>query len=303
MAGKAFDIRLIPEFHVVSSNHTVLEWLEQVELVCEMCGVDNVERVLLLRLRRGALSVYRRSTHDQREDLQQVKQALYVAFAPEPFVAFDTFVSRCLRPREIVDEYLGDLQDLVRLIEENTSDQWLSCAFVSGLLGPVRQQLRGSSRMEHMTLEQILARAQALMTEEAEVDEPVAVAARRRRVLPRVPVAPPSTPDKQNAVTVQCYKCGGPNHFARDGRQPGGKSQRALPEIRCYQCQQQGHVASWCPGKLGKGREAGTTLYPDKLEEVLPVMKVKVNGMDRIVLVDSGCSSSIVSGMLCQPEI
>ena len=32
-------------------------------------------------------------------------------------------------------------------------------------------------------------------------------------------------------------------------------------------------------------------------------MKVKINGMDRIALVDSSCSSSIVSGMLCQPEV
>ena len=56
-------------------------------------------------------------------------------------------------------------------------------------------------------------------------------------------------------------------------------------------------------GKLGKGREAGTTLSPHKLGEVFPVMKVKVNGMDRIALVDSGCSSSVVSGMLCRPEV
>ena len=154
-----------------------------------------------------------------------------------------------------------------------------------------------------MTLEQILARAQALMMEEADVDEPVAVAAGRRQVLPHVPVAPPSTPNKQNAVAVQCYKCGGPNHFARDCRQPRGKSQRVLPEILCYQCQQQGHVASRCPGKLGKGREAGTTLSPHKLEEVLPVMKVKVNGMDWIALVDSSCSSSVLSGMLCRPKV
>ena len=222
-----------------------------------------------------------------------------MAFAPDPFVTFDTFLSHRLRPGETVDEYLGDLQDLAHLIEENTSDRWLSCAFVSGLPGPVIRQLRGSSRMEHMTLEQILVRAQALMTEEAEVDEPVAVAARRRRVLPHVPVAPPLTPDKQNAVAVQCYKCGGPNYFSRNCRQPGGKSQRALPEICCYQCQQQGHVASRCPGKLGKGREAGTTLSPHKLEEALPVMKVKVNGMDQIALADSSCSSSVVSGMLC----
>ena len=58
MADKVFDIRLIPKFHGISSDHTVLEWLEQVELVYEMCGVDNVERVLPLRLRGGALSVY-----------------------------------------------------------------------------------------------------------------------------------------------------------------------------------------------------------------------------------------------------
>ena len=186
-----------------------------------MCGVDNVERVLPLRLRGGALSVYRRLTRDQREDSQQVKQALLVAFAPNSFVAFDTFVSCHLRSGETMDEYLGDLQDLARLIEENTSDRWLSCAFMSGLPGPVRQQLRGSSRMKHMTQEKILAKARALMTEEVEVDEPVAAAAGRCRVLLRVPVGPPATPDKQNAGAVQCYKCVGPNHFARDCQQPG----------------------------------------------------------------------------------
>ena len=116
-----------------------------------------------------------------------------------------------------------------------------------------------------------------------------------------MPAAPPSTPDEQNAVAVQCYKCGGPNHFARDCRQPRGKSRRVLLEIRCYQCQQ-GHVASRCRRKLDKRREAGTTLSRHKLE-VLPVMKVKVNGMDRIALVDSSCSSSIVSGMLCRPQV
>ena len=107
---------------MASHPTTVSEWLEQVEVVSEMCGVNNVERVLRLKLRGGALSVYRRLTRDQREDLQQIKQALPVAFAPDPFVAFDTFVSRRLRSGETMDEYLGDLQGLAHLIEENTSD-------------------------------------------------------------------------------------------------------------------------------------------------------------------------------------
>ena len=41
-------------------------------------------------------------------------------------------------------------------------------------------------------------------------------------------------------------------------------------------------------------QEAGITLSPHKLKEVLPVMKVKVSGMDRIALVDSGCSECYV---------
>ena len=76
-----------------------------------------------------------------------------------------------------MDEYLGDLQDLACLIKENTPDWWLSCAFMSGLPSPVRRQLCRSTRMEHTTLEQILARARALNAEEVEVDESVAAAA------------------------------------------------------------------------------------------------------------------------------
>ena len=173
-----------------------------------------------------------------------------MAFLPDPFVAFDIFVSHCLHHGQTVDKYLGYLQDIAHLIEVNTSDWCLSCAFVSGLPGPVRRQLHGSSRMEHMALEQILAMAQALMMEEVEVGEPVAAVTGWCWVL-RVPVGPPSTPNKQNAV--HCHKCGGPNNFARDCWQPRGKSWRALPEIRCYQCQQQGHVASRCPENETRG--------------------------------------------------
>ena len=36
---------------------------------------------------------------------------------------------------------------------------------------------------------------------------------------------------------------------------------------------------------------------------MLPVMKVKVNGIDWIALVGSSCSSSVVSRMLCRPEV
>ena len=110
-------------------------------------------------------------------------------------------------------------------------------------------------------------------------------------------MGPPAIPNKQNAVAEQCYKYGTPNHFARDCWQPRGKSQRALLEIHCYQCQQQGHFALRCPGNEARGKRPAL-LSLHKLEEVFPVMKVKINGMDRRALVDSGCSLPVVSGML-----
>ena len=111
------------------------------------------------------------------------------------------------------------------------------------------------------------------MTEEVEVNEPVVAAARRCQVL-CVPVLPETVGS------------------------PGANHEK---------CSQRYVVISTSnkdmSRKQGKVQEASTTLSPHKLEEVLPVMKVKINGMDWIALVDSGCSSSIVSGMLCRPEV
>ena len=56
MEGKMFDVRLIPEFSGAATNMLIVEWVENVELVCELCAMKNVKRVLLLRLRGGALA-------------------------------------------------------------------------------------------------------------------------------------------------------------------------------------------------------------------------------------------------------
>ena len=59
--------------------------------------------------------------------------------------------------------------------------------------------------MEHMTLEQTVARTRALMTEKVEDNEPVAVAAGRHRVLPHVPV-PQSLCQRLSAAREQIPK-------------------------------------------------------------------------------------------------
>ena len=50
MEGKIFNVWLIPEFSGAATDMPIVEWVENVELVCKLCAMKNVERVLPLRL-------------------------------------------------------------------------------------------------------------------------------------------------------------------------------------------------------------------------------------------------------------
>ena len=73
MEGKIFNVRLILEFSGAATDMPIVEWVENVELVCELCAMKNVERVLPLRLRGGALAIYRQLSAEQNADTEQIK--------------------------------------------------------------------------------------------------------------------------------------------------------------------------------------------------------------------------------------
>ena len=52
-----FDVRLIPEFSGAATDMPIVKWVENVELVCELCTMKNVESVMPLRLLGGALAI------------------------------------------------------------------------------------------------------------------------------------------------------------------------------------------------------------------------------------------------------
>ena len=89
-----FDVRLIPEFSGAATDMPIVEWVENVELVCELCTMKNVEHVLPLRLRGGALAIYRQLNAEQKADAEQIKQALITTYATDAFNAYDQFVTR-----------------------------------------------------------------------------------------------------------------------------------------------------------------------------------------------------------------
>ncbi|KRY46263.1 hypothetical protein T03_13183, partial [Trichinella britovi] len=102
---KSLDLRLIPEFDG-SPQQSVVEWLEKVELVCKLRDISDVASIIPLRLTGGAFAVYLQLNAQERSSIDKVKEALLAAFAADPFVAYDQFVSRKLGPDESPDVFL-----------------------------------------------------------------------------------------------------------------------------------------------------------------------------------------------------
>ncbi|KRX12120.1 hypothetical protein T07_7195, partial [Trichinella nelsoni] len=111
---KSLDLRLIPEFDG-SPQQSVVEWLGKVELVCKLRDISDVASVIPLRLTGGAFAVYLQLNAQERSSIDKVKEALLAAFAADPFVAYDQFVSRKLVPDESPDVFLAELRRLATL--------------------------------------------------------------------------------------------------------------------------------------------------------------------------------------------
>ncbi|KRY40940.1 Beta-mannosidase [Trichinella spiralis] len=101
---KSLDLRLIPEFDG-SPQQSVVEWLEKVELVCKLRDISDVA--------------------SDRSSIDKVKEALLAAFAADPFVAYDQFVSRKLGPDESPDVFLADLRKLATLFGGDSGESTL----------------------------------------------------------------------------------------------------------------------------------------------------------------------------------
>lgn len=231
------DIRLIPEFS--GSSHSVSEWLDKLELICELRGITGLHNIVPLRLTSGAFAVYQQLSSSDKKDYKKIKDALLLAFAVDQFCAYEQFISRKLGDSEPVDVYLADLRRLAGLFG-GLPDTGLICAFVAGLPESVRRMLRAGSRIESMDITQILNRARAMLVEEE-----------AGTVLAGV----------EGATNVTCRRCGQPNHYARDclmrseWRNEGSRSRRG--RVRCFRCGIRGHVASSCSGNLvGEGVSA-----------------------------------------------
>ena len=167
----AFDARLIEEF---DGSSDIVEWFTRAELLCQHRGVPLIS-VLPLRLTGGAFSVWSQLAPDSRGSLDDVRTALYEAFALDQHAAYGAFTARQLRAAESADVFLADLRRLAALFG-GVPERTLICAFIAGLPDSVRQVIRAGSRAERLSLQDVLTRARAVLS-----DERLAVAAAAAR--------------------------------------------------------------------------------------------------------------------------
>ena len=69
----------------------IVEWIENVELVCKFCAMDRVEHVLLLCLQGGALVMYQQLSKEKRADPEEIKKALMTTYVTDTFNTFNQF--------------------------------------------------------------------------------------------------------------------------------------------------------------------------------------------------------------------
>ena len=253
MASRQFDVRLIPEFSGAATDMPILEWLEDLELTCELCEISKIERVLPLRLKGAAWETYRQLSKEQRDDVEEIKRALIKAYGTDSFVAFEQFTTRHLRPEETADEFLTDLQRLAQ-VGEMLPECRIKSAFVNRRPSDVKGLLRSSTRLETLTLREVLERARAVLVDTR--DEHLAAEPR--------PEQTSHTPNilKSRQSDVTCFRCGGQNHLARDCMQRSSvRHWKERSRIRCHLWNKTGHLMKNCPGN-GNGGEGLVPLSP-----------------------------------------
>ena len=141
--ARSFDARLIPD---LDGSQDIVEWFSRAEMLCELNSVPMVS-VVPLRLSGGAFAVWTQLPVERRASLNEVRSALYAAFALDQYAAYEAFCARHLKAGESADVYLADLRRLAMLFG-GVSERTLTCAFIAGLPDAVRQTIRAGSKAE-----------------------------------------------------------------------------------------------------------------------------------------------------------
>ena len=125
-------------------------------------------------------------------------------------------------------------------MREMPPECWMKSTFISGQLSHVRGLLQSSTRMETLTLRELLERACMVLVDTK--DEHLA-AARPKWALPTLDLC------ETSQRGLNCFRCRDSNHLARDCMQRNSvRNWRERSTMHCYLCNKTGHLMKNCPG-------------------------------------------------------
>ena len=194
-----------------SGGEDVVQWLNRTEILCDLQGSDIV-KVLPLKLKGDAFTVYAQMSARDRSSYQVVKEALYSAFAPDAIGAYEEFAARRLKSGEAVDVFLADLRRLSSLFG-GVSDRTLICSFISGLPFHVREAVGGGCRVQDLTIDSVLTKARRAVRNDPAIAA-AAAGGRRSRPQGNSLETTVSTSGDEKRTRRRCWVCGDPNHLA-----------------------------------------------------------------------------------------
>lgn len=231
------------------------EWFGRYNLCCKANSWENDMMALKLPtlLEGEALAIWMDLTEDQQKSFTDAKAAVIERMAPAAFISLDDFHARKLHPGESLPVYVHTLKkyltEAMSGIDGATKEKLLLHQLLAGLPPAISRQLRSTGEVDN--LEAVMKRAKLLMTLE-EKETKVAIVhpevqavdeLRQQMAALTDQVAALATTKQQH--TIRCFNC-----------QQMGHVQRNCPNQRsCYRCGRKGHQARDCH----QGNERGAS--------------------------------------------
>ena len=233
---KATVLRLVDDF---SGQGDVSEWLEKVEIVCRLHGINSeadMLYVVMLRVSGEAYRVLQQMSPQDKLSMHAVKYRLKEAYEANMFDAYELFKARTWRKGESIDGYASALARLAELSGGATS-KLLVAAFVSGLPANARNVIRSTTRPGELRWSDAVSRARQIVNQMTmeNTEKCLAMEGQDERGTNR--------PVQWQRKGPWCRRCKKVGHRWTE-----------CPDVECYACHAKGHIARTCSGNEGGGQ-------------------------------------------------
>lgn len=222
-----------------SGDGDVVAWLQKAKLVAKLGGVTDLACFIPLYLESSALSVYLEMGEKQQADATVIEARLKEVFADGAYVAYAKVVG-LKWGGESVDVFANEIRRLAGLA--GFTGDGLTCimrlAFVMGFPDNISAELQQCGVAAQMNV--LISKARILVSSRSSVPSLGAVAKTTSGSVRDLK----SKGGEKTGFRGKCFRCDGP-HMARDcpDRKP----------VRCYSCNEEGHMSYSCPNSKNSG--------------------------------------------------